>query len=73
MVKSIAATGIDQNTYKQRAITLEEMFGHDTLKSGTCQANAACNVSHIAMTTMKQAVIPPVHLSAPLIVAIAIK
>lgn len=53
LVKSIVISGINSTTYRQRALILEQMFSHESLKSGAHQINAACNVSQIVTNTMK--------------------
>lgn len=53
LVKSIVVSGVNRTTYRQRALILEQMFAHETLKSGAHQINAECNVSQLVTATMK--------------------
>lgn len=53
LVKSIVVSGVNRTTYRQRALILEQMFDHETLKSGAHQINAECNVSQVVTATMK--------------------
>lgn len=54
LVKLIVTKGINNNTYKERAKILAEIFHCDLMVSGTRQLNATCNVAKIITSTMRQ-------------------